>query len=94
MSIFEIRLKNNYNLRKLIYYIYWGESANTGECIVDLIRIMKKKHVKELQDAGEELLFDYINALKEQLHLAQSVYIVASDNGEFCNKRNMKKIFD
>ena len=89
---FEIRLSNNEKLYNLVHYIYRGKISGTGDTVAQLIKILNKKRTKELKDAGEELLYDYIMALREQLKLAEAVYIVASDCNDFKNKKNLKNI--
>lgn len=89
---FEIRLEKYDKIYRLVYYIYYGKKSGTGNSISQLIKILEKKKATELKNAGEELLYNYIIALRKQLKLAESVYIVASDYKDFKNEKKLKDI--
>lgn len=89
---FEIKLEKDEKLYRLVYYIFYGKKSGTGDSIAQIIKILKNKRTNELKNAGEELLYRYIMTLREQLKLAESVYIVASDCGDFNNEKNLKNI--
>lgn len=89
---FELRLEKQEKLYRLIYYIYLGKKSGTGESVAQIIKIMEKKKASDLKGAGEELLYKYIITLRNQLKLAESVYIVASDCKDFNNEKNLKEI--
>lgn len=89
---FEIKLEREEKLYRLVYYIYRGKKSGTGDSLSQLIKILKNKRTKDLRGEGEEMLYKYIVALRDQLKLAESIYIVASDCGDFNNEKNLKNI--
>lgn len=92
---FETKLFNkNRKLYRLIFFIYRKKKCGTGNSIIELIRVLNDKHVGEMAEVGEEMLYKYILALRNQLKLAEATYIVATDTRKFNNEKNYKKIIN
>ena len=78
-------LKENVKRYRLIYYIKFKKKygANHIEKVQDIMRVLEDIHTAQLKELGEVGLCMYIDALKKQLNLAESVYTVAVDCGDF-----------
>ena len=91
---FEILLFNkDIKLYGLIFFLYRKKRCGTGNSIMEIIKVLNDKHVGELAEAGEEMLYEYILSLRNQLKLAEATYIVATDEKKMNNKKNYKKLF-
>lgn len=70
---------------KLIYFIKYGrkQDAIGIEKVQDIMRVIEDIRTAQLKDLGEAGLKTYIETLKKHLKLAESVYTVAVDCGDF-----------
>ncbi len=78
-------LRENPKRYKLIYFIKYGKKQNAIgiEKVQDITRVMEDIRTAQLKELGEAGLSQYIEALKKHLKLAESVYTVAVDCGDF-----------
>ncbi len=78
-------LRENPKRYKLIYFIKYGKKQDIVgiEKVQDIMRVMEDIRTAQLKDLGEAGLRIYIEALKKHLKLAESVYTVAVDCGDF-----------
>ncbi len=78
-------LRENPKRYKLIYFIKYGKKQDAIgiEKVQDIMRVMEDIRTAQLKDLGEAGLRLYIETLKKHLKLAESVYTVAVDCGNF-----------
>lgn len=78
-------LRENPKRYKLIYFIRYGKKQDAIgiEKVQDIMRVMEDIRTAQLKDLGEAGLKTYIETLKKHLRLAESVYTVAVDCGDF-----------
>ena len=78
-------LRENVKRYRLIYFIRFKKKygANHIEKIDDIMRVFDDIHTVQLKELGEAGLRMYIEELKKQLTLAEAVYTVAVDCGDF-----------
>lgn len=79
------KLRENPKRYQLIYFIKYGKKQDLVgiEKVQDIMRVMEDIRTAQLKDLGEAGLRLYIEALKKHLKLAESVYTVAVDCGNF-----------
>ena len=78
-------LRENPKRYKLIYFIKYGKKQDAIgiEKVQDIMRVMEDIRTAQLKDLGEAGLKTYIETLRKHLKLAESVYTVAVDCGDF-----------
>ena len=78
-------LRENPKRYKLVYFIKYGKKQDAIgiEKAQDIMRVMEDIRTAQLKDLGEAGLRTYIETLKKHLKLAESVYTVAVDCGDF-----------
>ena len=78
-------LRENPKRYKLIYFIQYGKKQDAIgiEKVQDIMRVIEDIRTAQLKDLGEAGLKIYIETLKKHLKLAESVYTVAVDCGDF-----------
>ena len=73
---------------KLFYFIKYGKPFDAVSIVTidNIIDVFKKTRTRELKNLGQQGLEIYIKELQEQLKLAEAVYTVAVDCGDFKEK--------
>lgn len=73
---------------KLFYFIKYGKPFDAVSVVTidNIIDVFKKTRTRELKNLGQQGLEIYIKELQEQLKLAEAVYTVAVDCGDFKGK--------
>lgn len=70
---------------KLFHFIKYGKPYDAASVVTidNIIEIFKKTRTFELKNLGQQGLKEYITELQKQLKLAEAVYVVAVDCGDF-----------
>lgn len=70
---------------KLFHFIKYGKPFDAASVVTidNIIQIFRKTKTRELKNLGQQGLKEYITELQKQLKLAEAVYLVAVDCGDF-----------